>query len=103
MLRDLLSKTSGGMQNAECRIQNPESRIQNEKSLFFSTYIMSGKLTTIFVGWVQRSETQHQPLFLFGCVTSTQPTYHDVFIMGNQLDMILHAFLSSRLIYALYH
>ncbi len=23
-------------------------------------YIMSGKLTTISVGWVERSETQHQ-------------------------------------------
>ncbi len=50
--------------------------------------IMSGKLTTISVGWVQRSETQHQPLYLLGFVTSTQPTHDDVFIMGNQLDMI---------------
>ncbi len=45
-------------------------------------------LTTISVGWVQRSETQHQLLYWLGFVTSTQPTHDDVFIMGNQLDMI---------------
>ncbi len=53
-----------------------------------SANIMSGKLTTISVGWVQRSETQHQLLYLLGFVASTQPTHDDVFIMGNQLDMI---------------
>ncbi len=41
---------------------------------------MLGKLTTISVGWVERSETQHQLLYLLGFVASTQPTHDAVFV-----------------------
>ena len=58
----------------------------------YRAYIKFDKKRDQKVGWVERSETQHQPSSLLGFVASTQPTHDPVFIMGNQLDMILQLF-----------
>ena len=51
--------------------------------------IMSGKLTTISVGWVERSETQHQLSYLLSFVT--WPCWRNISLHGESFDITLSA------------